>query len=87
MDAVTKTKDGPDLWNGLSFSIEEIEIGHRVIAAKLRELKKCADAKQQIPAKLCADDIERVSGQVQILASVVAKVLAEHINRRVRNHG
>lgn len=84
MDAMIKTKDGPDLFEGISLEVAAIEDCQRVLTAVLKDLQGACRSKQMIPAKLAADDITRTAGQMHTLAGHLSTVLIRHINRRVR---
>lgn len=80
----TEKRDGPELYVGLSLEIEQIMLGYSVLAAKLRDFKGAVEFKQDVTVKLLADDIAKVSGQINIMASHVSSVMGKHINRRSR---
>lgn len=80
----TEQRDGPDLYTGLSFEIEQILLGCAVLTSKVRELNGCFDHKQAVSLKLAADDIAKTAGQINIMAAHVSSVVARHVNRRSR---
>lgn len=82
--AETETRDGPALFTGLSFELDEIVMGMNVLNAKVRDLNGCFEHKQEVSAKVAADDIAKVSSQVSILAAHMASKIAEHVNRKPR---
>lgn len=78
------TKDGPDLFSGLRFELEEIIMGMNVLNAKVRDLNGSFDHRQTVSAKLAADDIGKVAGQVSTLAGHMSKIIVDHVNRKPR---
>lgn len=78
------TRDGPELFTGLRFELEEILLGMNVLNAKARDLSGCFDMRQEVSAKVTADDICKVASQVSILAGHMASKIAEHVNRKPR---
>lgn len=77
-------QDGPELFTGLRFELEEIIMGMNVLNAKVRDLNGCFEHRQQVSAKVAADDIAKVASQVSILAGHMACMIAAHVNRKPR---
>jgi hypothetical protein len=96
MDARNDTK--PDIWTGISFEADEIlmgvNIGRRKAEAVQAAAKTFADAYQQrqvVALKVAAEQLDRTTAdlrtiidQTNTMTAHIAKVLAEHANRRPR---
>lgn len=82
MDA--QVKDRPDIFTGISFAVAEIVEANKSLTAEIKDLDACCGFKQQIAAKVCADQVQKISGQINILSGVVAKALADHVKRGVK---
>lgn len=79
-----EAQDGPPLYTGLALEIEQILLGYNVLTAKMRDFKGAVEFKQDVTVKILADDIAKVAGQINIMASHVSSVVAGHINRKPR---
>lgn len=80
----TKPTEQDRFFYGAGFAVDEIELGARVLAAKVRELKQGNAVGSAVQQKLVAESISKISGEIKALADVVARVTIAHINRRPR---
>lgn len=64
--------------------MNEIELGLRVLAAKVRDLKQGNAAGSAVQQKLASEAIAKTAGQIQVLGDLLARVSISHINRRPR---
>lgn len=78
MDAAVK--DRPEVFTGISFAVAEIVEASKGLTAEVRDLDACCGFKQPVAAKVCAEQVQKLSGQINTLAGVVAKALAQHVN-------
>lgn len=74
--------DGPELFTGIGYELQEIIMGMNVLNAKTRDLKGCFDMRQEVSAKIAADDICKVASQVSILAGHMAGIIAKYVERK-----
>lgn len=86
MTATAKqTEDKPvDFFQGTSFAVNEIELGLKVLGAKVRDLKRGNESGRAVDQKLAAEAIAKTAGQIQVLGDLLARVSISHINRRPR---
>lgn len=86
MNAPAKQTAAPpvDFFQGTSFAVGEIELGLKVLAAKVRDLKQGNAAGSAVQQKLSAEAIAKTAGQIQVLGELLARVSISHINRRPR---
>lgn len=74
----------PDFYVGLPIVTDEIELGMKVLTAKVRDLRAAQDGNHAVSMKLAAEDVEKVSNQIRNLAAQVVRTTLRHINRRPR---
>lgn len=74
----------PDFFTGTSFAVNEIELGLKVLAAKVRDLKRGNETGRAVDQKLASEAIAKTAGQIQVLGDLLARVSISHINRRPR---
>ena len=88
-------KTCPTMWTGISFEVEEIKLGARVVTAKMRDFESAAatidgatQAHHLINLKLAAErmaesakTISIITGQVNSLSAHLAGILAHHASR------
>ena len=74
----------PDFYTGTSFAVDEVELGLRVLKAKCLALKTAHGSKQAVGMKLAAEDVARVSNQINLLAKTLVDTSIRHINRKPR---
>jgi hypothetical protein len=74
----------PDFYVGLPLVTDEIELGLKVLTAKVRALRSAQAAKQAVAMKLAAEDVAKVSNQINMLATQTIRTTLRHINRRSR---
>lgn len=79
-----EAKDGPEIFTGLRFELEEIIMGMNVLQTKVRDLNGSFEHRQEVSAKIAADDIHTVANQVSILAGHLSSMIAKHVNRKPR---
>lgn len=77
-----EAQDGPELFTGLRYELEEIIMGMTVLNSKTRDLKGCFDMRQEVSAKVTADDLCRIASQVSILAGHMSATITKHVNRK-----
>lgn len=73
-----------DFFQGTSFAVNEIELGLKVLSAKVRDLKQGNAAGAAVQQKLASEAIAKTAGQIQMLGELLARVSINHINRRPR---
>jgi hypothetical protein len=78
------TGKNPAFFAGTGFAIGEIELGLRVLTAKLRDLKQGNATGSAVQQKLAAEKISTVAGQMKMLADTLVRVSISHLNRRPR---
>lgn len=71
-------------YTGTSFAVGEIELGLKVLSAKVRDLKNGNESGSAIQQKLASEQIAKVSSQINALAETLVRVSISHINRRPR---
>lgn len=71
-------------YEGTRYTVDEIILGMNVATAKVRDLKGSHDARTAVALKIAADDLAKVASQISTLATHLAKVTTEHVNRRPR---
>ena len=74
----------PNFYQGTSFLVDEILLGMNVLTAKVRNLKQGNTSGSAVQQKLAAEDIAKISGQIQSMAQTIARVTISHINRKPR---
>lgn len=87
MDATTpaaERRDGPELYTGLAFEMEEIALGMNVLQRHARDLRGSFDAKQTVSLAVQAAELSKVAGQISTLAAHMSKIAGKHINRNTR---
>lgn len=77
-------KSEPDFFVGVPLVTEEIELGLKVLTAKVRALRTAQDGKHAVSMKIEAENIAKVSSQINMLAAQVVRTTIRHINRRSR---
>lgn len=77
-------KNEPDFFVGVPLVTEEIELGLSVLSAKVRALRIAQDGKHAVSMKIEAENIAKVSNQINMLAAQVVRTTLRHINRRSR---
>lgn len=82
--AETEQRDGPSLFVGLRYELDEIVLGLNVLTAKVRDLNGCFEHRQEVSAKVAADDIAKVSSQVSLIAAHMSEIISRHVNRKPR---
>lgn len=82
--AEAEQQDGPSLYVGLAYEVDELVMGLNTLTTKVRDLQGCMAHRQPVAMKVALDDIARLSGQIQILAKHGASVVERHVNRRPR---
>lgn len=80
----TRKPDGPDLYTGLAFEMNEIELGMKVLNRHVRDLRKRFDEKATVGVVLMATEVAKVSGQISTLSAHMSKIAAKHTKRRTR---
>lgn len=78
------TQREPSFFSGTSFAVEEIILGMNVLQAKIRNLKQGNTTGSAVQQKLAAEDVSKISGQIKMMADMIARVTIAHINRRRR---
>lgn len=73
-----------EFYRGTGFAVGEIELGLRVLTAKIRDLKQGNEQGSAVQQKLAAEKISEVSGQIKALADTLVRVTISHLNRRPR---
>lgn len=77
-------QDAPDFYVGLPLVTDEIELGLKVLTAKVRDLRTAQDSKLAVAMKLAAEDVAKVSNQINMLAAQTVRTTLRQINRRSR---
>lgn len=77
----TVERDGPSLFVGLSLEVGEIIIAHNRLTEGTRKLQEAFIARHEAAVKQAADDIAKITGQMQTLSAHLASVLARHMAR------
>lgn len=77
-------KNEPDFFIGLPLVTDEIELGLNVLTAKVRALRLAQAGKHAVSMKIEAENIAKVSNQINMLAAQVVRTTLRHINRRPR---
>lgn len=80
----TNTEPVADIWTGCSFSIDEITMGAGIVGRKVIDLRTAQAERKHVAAKVAADEIAKLCGQVQVLSAHLAGVLAKHAQREAR---
>lgn len=75
----------PDIFTGLSFSIDETLLGLNVLSAKVRALKHSHTTRNISALKLGAEEVAKISGQIKLLNDHLAGVCVRHMARRPRS--
>jgi hypothetical protein len=73
-----------DIFTGISFEIEEIILGRNVLDTKLRSMLTARDGKDIVALKVAAEEIAKITGQMEMLSAHLAKILQHHANRKPR---
>lgn len=74
----------PDFYTGTSFAVDEVEMALRILTRKVRALTTAHAGKQAVGMKLAAEDVAKISTQINLLAKTLADTSIRHINRRPR---
>lgn len=74
----TEERDGPSLFNGISYEVDEIILGRNVVSEKCAALREAMTARHAANVKQAADDIARISAQMHTLSAHLAGVIARH---------
>lgn len=73
-----------DFYVGTTFSIREIEKAHKLLGAHISDLGTAHEGKRPVSMKSAADDVHKVSVQIGALASHLASVTTQHVNRKAK---
>lgn len=82
--AAKPAEQAPDFYTGTSFAVGEIELGLRVLTAKVRDLKRGNTTGSAVQQKLASEKISETAGQIKMLADTLTRVSISHLNRRPR---
>lgn len=74
----------PDFFIGVPIVTGEIELGLKVLTAKVKALRLAQDGKHAVSMKIEAENVAKVSNQINMLAAQVVRTTLRHINRRAR---
>ena len=77
-------RDGPSLFTGIQLEVDEITLCRTKINAGCIALRAAMVARHESGVKQAADEIAKISGQMQTMAAHVASVLARHQARKPR---
>lgn len=78
--------DGPDFYVGASLEVGEIIIAMNKLVETVRDMKACFDAKQTVSVKISAEAAAKHAWAISIMTSHIARVAAEHAQRKAQIH-
>lgn len=83
-NAIAEGEPVVGIWQGVSLEIDEITMGANIIARKVKDLRAAQLESKHVAAKVAADEIAKVAGQMNVLSKHLASVLAKHAERESR---
>ncbi len=86
MTAIAKhpAEQQPDFYTGARIFVADLDLGQRVLAAKVRALKQGNASGSAVQQKLAAEQISKVAGELQNIADALSRMTVSHLNRRAR---
>lgn len=80
---VARSKEGA-IYRGCVFTVDELEIAARVIAAEIKTLRENFTAEKPVSVKLAAEQINKTAGQIAALSKVLSHQFSAYLSRRPR---
>lgn len=74
----------PDFYTGVSFAVDEVELGLRVLQRKIRALTTAHKTRHAVGMKLAAEDVAKTANQIHLLGKTLVDTSLRHINRKPR---
>lgn len=74
----------PDFFTGTSFAVDEVEMALRILTRKVRALTTAHAGKEVVGMKLAAEDVAKVSNQINLLAKTLVDTSVRYVNRKPR---
>jgi hypothetical protein len=82
--AIRERNPDDRIYNGLEFSVLEIEDAGRILAATIKALRENIDARHMVGVKLSSEQLVKVANQISGLSAGLKNASTVHVNRRPR---
>lgn len=75
----------PNFYAGTALLVDEIEDGLKIMNRKVPDLRSYHNCETSASLKSAAEEIAKVANAMNIMAEIMARTTAEHINRKPRS--